>query len=140
MNAGLMVEMPLVVKTYDVDFAGIVHNMVYIRWLEDMRFEFLTGSMPVEELLAHGISPILVRTTVDYKLPVPMGDRPFGRMWISEVGSTRWTVRGQILLGDAVATDATQVGYFAELATLRPIRIPEALRAQWSETRTTSAH
>lgn len=132
MVTGPLVEIPFVVKTYDVDFAGIVHNMVYIRWLEDLRFQFLADTMPVEELLAGGISPILVKTTVEYKWPVRMGDRPLGRMWISAVGSTRWTVRGRILLGEVVAADATQVGYFADLQTLRPIRIPEPLRLQWA--------
>ncbi len=131
MTAGPLIELQFTVKTYDVDFAGIVHNMVYIRWLEDMRFKFLADAMPVETLLAVGISPILVKTTIEYKWPVRMGDRPVGRMWISEAERTRWTVRGQVWLGDQVAADATQVGYFANLATLRPIRIPEPLRLAW---------
>lgn len=131
MMTGPAIELPIVVKTYDVDFAGIVHNMVYIRWLEDMRFQFLADFLPVETLLADGISPILVKTSIEYKWPVRMGDQPTGRMWISNVGRTRWTVRGQVLLGDIVAADATQIGYFADLSTLRPIRIPEPLRRAW---------
>jgi acyl-CoA thioester hydrolase len=115
-----------------VDFAGIVHNMVYIRWLEDLRFQFLADYLPVETLLSDGVSPILIKTTIEYKWPVRMGDQPLGRMWISDVGRTRWTVRGQVLVGDHVAADATQVGYFATLATLRPIRIPEPLRRAWN--------
>ncbi|MEZ4518458.1 MAG: thioesterase family protein [Chloroflexota bacterium] len=138
-NTGPLVELPITVKTYDVDFAGIVHNMVYIRWLEDMRFQFLADFLPMEEMLDGGISPILTKTTIEYKWPVRMGDQPLGRMWISEVGRTRWTVRGQILLGDVVAADATQVGYFASLETLRPIRIPEPLRQQWEAARPVSA-
>lgn len=128
---GPLIELPIVVKTYDVDFAGIVHNMVYIRWLEDMRFEFLANYLPVEKLLVDGISPILVKTTIEYKWPVRMGDQPTGRMWISEVGRTRWAVRGQVLLDGRVAAEATQIGYFASLQTLRPIRIPEPLRRAW---------
>jgi acyl-CoA thioester hydrolase len=132
---GPLVELPITVKTYDVDFAGIVHNMVYIRWLEDLRFQFLADYLPVETLLADGVSPILIKTTIEYKWPVRMGDQPLGRMWISDVGRTRWTVRGQVLVGDHVAADATQVGYFATLATLRPIRIPEPLRQAWDAAR-----
>lgn len=128
---GPLIELPIVVKTYDVDFAGIVHNMVYIRWLEDMRFQFLADYLPVETLLADGVSPILVKTIIEYRWPVRMGDRPIGRMWISDVGRTRWTVRGQVLLDERVVADATQIGYFASLETLRPIRIPEPLRRAW---------
>ena len=28
-------EQPLPIRTYDIDFAGIVSNIVFIRWLED---------------------------------------------------------------------------------------------------------
>lgn len=132
---GPYVELPIIVKTYDVDFAGIVHNMVYIRWLEDLRFQFLADFAPIDALLADGVSPILVKTTIEYKWPVRMGDQPVGRMWISEAGRTRWTVRGQIVLGNQVAAEAEQVGYFANLNTLRPIRIPEALRRHWEQAR-----
>jgi acyl-CoA thioester hydrolase len=138
--SGSLVEMPFTVKTYDVDFAGIVHNMVYIRWLEDLRFLFLADTMPVETLLAEGISPILVKTTIEYKWPVRMGDQPVGRMWISAAGQTRWTVRGQITLDGKVAADATQVGYFASLKTLRPIRIPDPLRREWDQARAATTH
>jgi len=34
-----LIEVPLPVRTYDIDFAGIVSNIVYIRWLEDLRLE-----------------------------------------------------------------------------------------------------
>ena len=32
----LEVSLNLPIKTYDIDFAGIVSNIVYIRWLEDL--------------------------------------------------------------------------------------------------------
>ena len=30
-------EQPLPIRTYDIDFARIVSNIVFIRWLEDLR-------------------------------------------------------------------------------------------------------
>jgi acyl-CoA thioesterase FadM len=66
----LLVELPIVVKTYDIDFANIVHNRVYIRWLEDLRQQRLAAA-------------------------------------------------------------SRQMGYFASLATLQPLRIPERLRERW---------
>lgn len=130
-TTSLVIELPITVKTYDVDFAGIVHNMVYIRWLEDLRFQILADYLPMEQMLSDGITPVLVRTTIEYRRPVTMGDEVLGRMWVSELGRTRWTVRGQIWHGGDLAADATQVGYFASLETLRPIRIPPALREVW---------
>lgn len=34
-------EIVLSVQTYDIDFAGIVSNIVYVRWLEDMRLKIM---------------------------------------------------------------------------------------------------
>ncbi len=34
---GLLIVRPIVVLTYDIDFANIVHYFVYLRWLEDLR-------------------------------------------------------------------------------------------------------
>jgi len=31
-----IVERAIEIKTYDIDFAGIVSNIVYVRWLEDL--------------------------------------------------------------------------------------------------------
>lgn len=130
-GSSLTIEIPITVKTYDVDFAGIVHNLVYIRWLEDLRFQILADYLPMEQMLTEGITPILVRTTIDYKYPVTMGDTILGRMWVADLGRSRWTVRGQIWNEDKLAADATQNGYFASLETLRPIRIPASLRQVW---------
>ena len=30
-------EQPLAIRTYDIDFAGIVSNIVFVRWLEDLQ-------------------------------------------------------------------------------------------------------
>jgi acyl-CoA thioester hydrolase len=51
------------VKTYDVDFAGIVSNIVYVRWLEDLRLELLARTCPLARLVAEGIGPVLPRPT-----------------------------------------------------------------------------
>jgi len=35
------ISTPIAIRTYDIDFAGIVSNIVYLRWLEDMRLLWL---------------------------------------------------------------------------------------------------
>ncbi len=37
----LEIELQLPVKTYDIDFAGIVSNIVYVRWFEDNSSDIL---------------------------------------------------------------------------------------------------
>ncbi|HSM56077.1 MAG TPA: thioesterase family protein [Candidatus Sulfomarinibacteraceae bacterium] len=124
-------ELTFTVKTYDIDFANIVHNAVYIRWLEDLRQQILVDHMPIEEMLAQQISPILTRTEIDYRRPVQFGDEVSGRMWVQELGRTRWIVSGEIVSGETVAAAAVQSGYFANLETLAPVRVPQKLRQAW---------
>lgn len=127
----LQIERPIVVRTYDIDFANIVHNIVYFRWLEDLRSEILADVLPIDEILATGISPILTRTEIDYLWPVRIGDAVTGRMWVAELGRTRWTLAAEIVAGERVCAPARQSGYFADLKSLRPVRIPDKLKIRW---------
>ena len=127
----LLIERPIVVRTYDIDFANIVHNIVYLRWLEDLRSEILVDVLPIDQILATGISPILTRTEIDYRWPVRIGDIVAGRMWVSELSRTRWTLSSEIVVADRVCAAGRQSGYFADLKTLRPVRVPEKLKERW---------
>ncbi len=127
----LLIERPIVVRTYDIDFANITHNIVYLRWLEDLRSEILSDVLPIEEIISTGISPILTRTEIDYRWPVRIGDVVIGRMWVDELSRTRWTLAAEIVVGEQVCAAARQSGYFADLNTLRPVRVPGKLRAKW---------
>lgn len=129
----LLIERSIIVRTYDIDFANIVHNIVYLRWLEDLRSEVLADVLPIDEILATGISPILTRTEIDYRWPVRIGDEVVGRMWVSDLSHTRWTLNSEIVVGDRVCAAGRQSGYFADLKTLRPVRMPEKLKAIWDK-------
>ena len=127
----LWIERPIVVRTYDIDFANIVHNIVYFRWLEDLRSEILADVLPIAEILTTGISPILTASAIEYRWPVRIGDAAVGHMWVAELSRTRWTLAAEIVVGQRVCAAARQSGYFADLKTLRPVRVPERLRAAW---------
>jgi acyl-CoA thioester hydrolase len=127
----LMIERPIVVRTYDVDFANIVHNIVYLRWLEDLRSEILVDVLPIDQILSTGVSPILTRTEIDYLWPVRIGDRVTGRMWVADLSRTRWILAAEIAIDDHICSAARQYGYFANLKTLKPVRVPERLRHEY---------
>ena len=124
----LEVTLDLPVKTYDIDFAGIVSNIVYLRWLEDLRLKILETYLPLEPLMARGYCPIIASTKIQYKKALKMFDRPMGKMWVAELGRSRCTLQAEIYLNRTVATTATQVGFFISLETMRPIAIPEQLK------------
>ena len=127
-NRPLLVRLSLTVRTYDIDFAHIVHNRVYIRWLEDLRQELIAAHYSMKTALADGRSPILTRTEIDYKWPTRFGDEVLGQMWLADLQRTKWLVMAEIRANGRLAATARQTGYFADLATLRPVRIPDQLR------------
>jgi acyl-CoA thioester hydrolase len=131
----LEIELQLPVKTYDIDFAGIVSNIVYVRWLEDLRLEMLSNFFPLAEQLENGIAPIIMQTTIDYKQSIQMADRPIGKMWIESLASLRWVVGAEILIAGKISAIAQQTGIFVNLQTKKPIRIPERLQQQYDESR-----
>lgn len=123
------IELP--VRAYDVDFQGVVNNLVYVRWLEDLRFALLGRYMPLAEQVGKGFAPILASTQIEYKSPIRFGDRVVGRVWATEARHVRCAVRCEIWAGDRLAAAATQTGCFVDLATLRPIALPEPLRREF---------
>ncbi len=129
----LEVSLDLPIKTYDIDFAGIVSNIVYIRWLEDLRLKMLESHFPLEQLMSKGYCPTVSSTEIKYQKALRLGDRPIGKMWMSQLGRLRCTVQAEICLGHEIAATATQVGFFMSLETMRPITMPEELKEVYAE-------
>jgi acyl-CoA thioester hydrolase len=124
-------EQPLPIRTYDIDFAGIVSNIVFIRWLEDLRLGLLDQAYPLLRALAEDIAPILLATRIDYRRPVTIADPVVGRMRVAGL-RVRWRLAAEFTVGDAVHAEAEQEGLFMRLSTRRPIAIPEPIR-RWHE-------
>ena len=127
----LLIELPFTVKTYDIDFAQIVSNIVYVRWLEDLRLAFLGAHYPLADLIADGFSPVLAKTEIEYHRAIRLLDKPVGRMWAGALERVRWQVRAEFVVEGEVRTTAVQTGYFVSLESFRPVRLPERLREKW---------
>lgn len=120
------------VRTYDIDFAGIVSNIVYIRWLEDLRLQVMAEFYPLEQAVKeHGISPVLLRTSIEYKRPLRLFDEPTGRMWMTGAGRARFGLAAEFLTDGRVVAVAEQEGCFIDLVTTRPVRTPKMIRERF---------
>lgn len=124
----MLVTKEFVVRTYDIDFAGHVSNIVYIRWLEDLRFKMLAEYYPLEEQMQQGFAPILTRTNIQYKRAVRLFEPVVGAMWVSSIGAARILLASTFTVNGEMSADVQQEATFAELATGRPIRIPDHMR------------
>lgn len=127
----LEVVLTIPVKTYDIDFAGIVSNIVYIKWLEDLRLKFLEEHLPINQLMEQGYVPVLAGTEIEYKRPIKLIDQVIGRLWASDLGRLKWTVQAEILSNNQLAAVATQKGAFVNLQDGRPIKIPQVLQHKY---------
>lgn len=123
------ISLTFAIKTYDIDFAGIVSNLVYVRWLEDLRLALLDLAYPLRELVADGLGPVLLETHITYRDALTLHDKPEGRMSVEAMGRVRWTVAAEFVTGSGrVHATARQTGLFVRLDTRRPVAIPERLR------------
>jgi acyl-CoA thioester hydrolase len=117
------------VKTYDIDFAGVVSNLVYLRWLEDLRMAYLSSAMSLEELVSRHLFPTLVHTTINYRGPVRFPDHVIGEMRFVEAGTTSLTLEATFRSrkSGAIVADARQVGLILDGKTGRPVAVPDEL-------------
>ena len=121
-------EQPLPIRTYDIDFAGIVSNIVFIRWLEDLRLALLDQAYPLIQALGEDVAPILLATRISYRRPVTIADRLVGRMRVVGLGRVRWRLAAEFHVAEALHAEAEQEGFFMRLSTRRPVAIPEPIR------------
>ena len=124
-------ERKLAVRTYDIDFAGIVSNIVFIRWLEDLRLELMDAAYPLTRALNDDVAPILLKTEIRYRRPVMIADPLVGRIRVKDMTRVRWRLAAEFAVGDTLCAEAEQEGLFMRLSTRRPIAIPEPLRRRY---------
>lgn len=113
--------------TYDIDFAGHVSNISYIRWMEAGRLKLLDAAgMPVTALMDAGILPALAETRIAYKKPLFLGDTLSIEMWIAKLrhASADMAFHFYKGAGELVAV-GMQKGLFIDRVHQKPVRISE---------------
>jgi acyl-CoA thioester hydrolase len=124
------ITLPLPVRTYDVDFVGFVSNIVYVRWLEDLRLQMLADYFPLDTAMQTlGIAPVLLRTEIDYKRAIRLFDVVQGRMWLAEAGRARQVLQAEFTVQGRLHAAARQTTCFIDLASGRPVPTPQAIRS-----------
>ncbi len=122
-----IVERAIEIKTYDIDFAGIVGNIVYVRWLEDLRLAMMAEVYPLAQAVADDVAPVLLETRISYERPLTLRDRVIGRIWAIDMTGVRWRIGAEFRAGDTVHARAEQTGIFIRLSTRKPVPPPKVL-------------
>ena len=128
MNKPLYTELIRPVRTYDIDSAGVVSNIVYVRWLEDLRSELFEDVYSLEEMERTGIVPVVAATNVNYKRSVTLLEEVHSAMWAAKAGRSSLTLEAEFRVDDTLAVQATQTCVFVNLQEKRATPLPAAVR------------
>ena len=125
----LLTQLTFTPKTYEIDFSGVLSNLVHVKWLEDLRLAMLERYLPLQDLITHDTAPMIVSTAIQYKSPIRLFDTVSGTAWLTSLGRTSWELSAVFTIVDhnRIAAEATQQGLFINMKTLRPVRVPETL-------------
>lgn len=129
----LNVDLPITVKTYDIDFMGIVSNITYIRWMEDLRLNLLEIYYPLQKLMAELIVPVITQTHIEYRRPIRMHNQVMGSIWMEKFDSSGWVANVEFTVNGKPSVTAKQGGVFLNLGTMKPANPPEGLQKKYNE-------
>lgn len=128
-----LVRMNFSPRTYDIDAFGIVSNITYIRWLEDMRTEFLHQYLPWDRLDEESLAPVLAETNIKYHTALQMDQEAEGKLNMTDHGLTSWQLEFEFDRNGDVIITAEQSGMFVDTETHKPRRLPDDLRDRLPE-------
>jgi len=123
----ISVKLPMEVRTYDIDAAGHVNNIVYIRWMEDLRVNLIDQFIPFKKLMANNLFPVVASTYIKYKKPIKLFDNVTGVMWIENIERSIWTIKSEFKIEDKIAATATQQVVLVNTKTDEMVRFTKGM-------------
>ena len=115
------------VMYFDTDAAGVVNNIVYLRFIEIARTQLaIQLGMSFEEIARTQIHAVVTRTEIDYRKPALLGDtlRVDGR--IKEWSTARFWCEFEIVRprDNALLVTCLQSLALVQMPQGRPVRLP----------------
>lgn len=122
-------QLDLEIRTFEIDFAGHVSNIVYVQWLEIARTALLDAvGLPIPRLVEEGFAPIVARTEIEYRRPLELGDPVRVSLAITKMRSLSAFMEFEIASNGELAASARQLGLFVSTATGKPRRLTTEIR------------
>lgn len=98
----------LLVNTYDIDIAGHVNNIVYIRWLEDMRTKLFEQIYSLSNLLQNNYYLVVISCDTKYKKAIKLFDTPIATMRLQSYEHGVLSFKAEIRINNNTAFSAIQ--------------------------------
>ncbi|HTL32569.1 MAG TPA: acyl-CoA thioesterase [Kofleriaceae bacterium] len=124
---------PITAKPEDIDELGHVSNLVYLRWvLETATAHSVSVGWGHAEYLASGNVWVVRRHEIDYLLPVTVGQQLVGETWVDPWKAASCIRRTELVREGIVVARAATTWAFMSIASGKPQRIPDELKALYS--------
>lgn len=136
MELNFQAECELDVKTYDIDVAGHVNNIVYVRWIEDLRNILFKEMFDFNRILSEKYYPVVVSTNIKYKKQLKLFDKPCGSIRLVDYNHGVISLNAEIKSNDYTAASADQKCVMMNLENSKmilPKDITEIMSYKFSE-------
>ncbi|NED12084.1 thioesterase family protein [Streptomyces sp. SID9124] len=108
----------------DMDAFGHVNNVVFLRYLEEARIDFMFRLAPGDGSPSFAGGSVVARHEIDYVRPLVHRHRPVTvESWVTKIGAASLTIAYEIKDPDQVYVRASTVVVPYDLAAERPRRI-----------------
>lgn len=120
------------VMYFDTDAGGVVHNIVYLRFIETARTLLaIQMGMDFAEIERTGIHAVVTRTEIDYKRPAKLGDVLEIKGQVTEWSGVRFWVEFEVTRPSdgALLVGCRQALALVRMPSGKPVRLPEGFPA-----------
>ena len=124
----VVVEIPLLWG--DQDAFGHINNVVYLRWCETARVEYLHRIGMWAPLPPHGMGPILASVKCDYKRPLNYPDTVWVGARVTRIGNSSIRMEHSLVSKalETVAATADSTIVLLDYSTSKSVRVPAEMR------------
>jgi acyl-CoA thioester hydrolase len=128
--AGHPVVVPLPIQWGDQDAFGHVNGVMYFRWFETARVEYLHLGGLGHLMDRHGVGPILAAIHCNYRRQLKHPDSILVTASIAEVGRTSMKMRHLIYsqTQQVVAAEGESTVVMFDYTAQKPVRVPDDVR------------
>jgi len=114
----------------DQDPLGHVNNIMYLRWAETTRIEYLSRAGVWHGSANETTGPILATISCDFRLPLTYPDTVYAGARITAIGNSSFKMAHRIVSGHrgAVAADLDSTLVWFDYRAGKPVALPPAVR------------
>ncbi|MFB6073024.1 MAG: acyl-CoA thioesterase [Halobacterium sp.] len=118
------------VRYQDHDTMGHVNNAVYVTYMEEARFAYLTEGVGIPP---NELNMVVADLTVDFRRPVQFAREVEVAVSVTDVGDASFTMAYEVRDDEGVAVEGETVQVALDPETGESRRVPEAWRTAFEE-------